>query len=59
MPPIDLNAPLFPFLPGTGFEQVGAVLGSIAMTPLLYLGSQFGAIGSTGLASDSIMRQYY
>ena len=46
MPPIDLNLPLFPALPGTGYEQVGAVIGSIVLAPALYLASQFAAIGS-------------
>lgn len=62
MPPIDLNVPLFPGLPGTGFEQVGAVIGSIVLAPLLSLTSQFAVLGSlTGsLASvDGLGGGYY
>ncbi|MBB1019517.1 MULTISPECIES: hypothetical protein [Dietzia] len=49
MPPIDLNVPLFPSLPGTGGEQIGAVIGSIVLAPFLYATSQIGlALGLTG-----------
>lgn len=49
MPPIDLNVPLFPGLPGTGYEQAGAVIGSIVLAPFLYATSQIAlALGLTG-----------
>ncbi|MGX1597481.1 hypothetical protein ACWIDS_10515 [Dietzia maris] len=49
MPPIDLNLPLFPSLPGTGYEQAGAVIGSIVLAPFLYASSQIGLVlGLTG-----------
>ena len=49
MPPIDLNVPLFPSLPGTGAEQIGAVIGSIVLAPFLYATSQIAlALGLTG-----------
>lgn len=45
MPPMDLNSPLFPLLPGTGFEQIGAFFGSLALAPLsLAFGGLTGSV---------------
>lgn len=61
MPPIDLNLPLFPGLPGTGAEQIGAIVGSVVLAPFLYAASQFAMVGSlTGsLASTAGLGGYY
>lgn len=61
MEPIDLNLPLFPGLPGTGAEQIGAIVGSVVLAPFLYAASQFAMIGSlTGsLASTEGLGGYY
>lgn len=63
MPPIDLNVPLFPSLPGTGAEQIGVAIGSVVLAPFLYAMSQIGlALGLTGsLASleSSVGGGYY
>lgn len=59
MPPLDLNAPLFPFLPGTGFEQIGGFLGSLALWPLVLSVGGITTMGSTGIISDSVMQAAY